>query len=1201
MARRVAFTVIVAATLACGLSAIVPAARAQPQTPSAIPEFSRDIQPLLAANCLVCHGSDESTRMSDLRLDTPAGPLSAVVPGDAASSTLYQRLTARDGLERMPPVGSGLALTEGEIESIRAWIDAGAKLGTGVALVPVMLASDRVMDFDRDVRPILSENCFLCHGPDDSVRQRGLRLDVEEGLFGDRGRFGGPVIVPGASAESALYQRIAEESEHRRMPKAGSGLSLTPNDIETIRVWIDQGAEWEPAWAFVAPVRPEIPAVTDGDWGRNPIDAFVRARLEREGLEPSEVADRSTLIRRASYDLTGLPPTLAEVESYLADDSPDAYEKVVDRLLSSPRYGERMTMRWMDLARYADTHGYHIDSHRDMWPWRDWVIEAYNANMPFDRFTIEQLAGDLLPDPTRAQRIATGFNRNHMINYEGGAIPEEYLVEYVVDRLDTTSTVWMGLTMGCSRCHDHKYDPISQRDFYRFFAFFNNVDEVGLDGMRGNADPFVRVPTLDEGRALAALRGRIVALEAELPEATIAELQEAWEATAQATVPMAPRDDLVAHFELDGDLADASGHYPPALASSTYLAYDDGRIGEAAAFDGETYVELGDGSALDLDAEQAFSIAAWVRPGTRRARYSVVSKIDEQRGYRGYAVSFGPSIVLPRTTIGAHLYFRLIHDWPSSVLSVRTREPLYMGQWQHVTIVYDGSGDAASVLLYVDGEPVEVEIEHDQLNGTIRSAAALRIGGDLHVGSPRPEKGYTGHIDDLRFYARPIDADEIDRLVADLPVRSILDELHAEPSEEPPDGNEEETGLNEVQAEELRDYFLKRYAPPQYRRAHRELQALRSELAALEDTVVTTMVMAEREEPRQTFILRRGDYRDPMDPVSPGTPSALPPMAVGAEPNRLGLARWLVDPVHPLTARVAVNRYWEMHFGTGLVKTLEDFGTRSELPSHPELLDWLATEFVRSGWDVKAMQRLIVTSSTYRQSSRLTPWHAEHDPENRLLSRASRFRLPAEMIRDGALAVSGLLNGAIGGPSVFPYQPADLWKPLAYGAHFTAQSYTPSHGEDLYRRSMYSFWKRTVPPPSLNTFDAPDRESCTVRRPRTNTPLQALVLLNDPTFVEAARFLAQRMIVEAVANPADRVRFAYRLTAARQPSTTELGVLVEVARGQLDEYRDDPEAASQLLTVGEGGYDPGHDPIELAAWANVAGIIMNLDETITRE
>ena len=507
-----------------------------------------------------------------------------------------------------------------------------------------------------------------------------------------------------------------------------------------------------------------------------------------------------------------------------------------------------------------------------------------------------------------------------------------------------------------------------------------------------------------------------------------------------------------------------------------------------------------------------------------------------------------------------------------------------MFRWQHVAIVYDGSRQAAGVQLYVDGRPVEVVIEHDSLEGTIESASVLRIGGDLHVGSDRPVDGYAGLVDDLRFYARKIEAYEIDRLVTDLPVRSILDEIHTDRSEEPVGESEEQTDLREVQDEELRDYFLTRHAPPQYRRAHRQLKTLRSELAALEDTVVTTMVMAEREEPRQTCILRRGDYRNQTDPVSPGTPSALPPLPAGAEANRLGLARWLVDPGHPLTARVTVNRYWEMYFGTGLVKTLEDFGTRSELPSHPELLDWLATEFVRSGWDVKAMQRLIVTSSTYRQSSRLTPWHAEHDPENRLLSRASRFRLPAEMIRDGALAVSGLLNGAIGGPSVFPYQPADLWKPLAYGAHFTAQSYTPSHGEDLYRRSMYSFWKRTVPPPSLNTFDAPDRESCTVRRPRTNTPLQALVLLNDPTFVEAARFLAQRMLAEAGADPADRVRFAYRLTAAREPSTTELGVLVEAAQGQLDEYRDDPEAAHQLLTVGEGSYDPGHDPIELAAW-----------------
>ncbi len=816
------------------------------------------------------------------------------------------------------------------------WPLAQPEVSADAAPAAAAQPADRIVDFDREVRPILSDSCFACHGPDERRRRRGLRLDVAEGPFSDRGRYGGPVVVPGNATDSLLYQRITNEDASRRMPR-GSAVTpqspLTDAQIETIALWIDQGAEWKSHWAFVAPERPEVPAVSDADaaagWSVNPIDAFVLDRLRREDLEPSEPADRTTLIRRLSYDLTGLPPTPQEIDAFLADDAddaPDAYERVVDRLLASPRYGERMAMRWLDLARYADTHGYHIDSHRDMWPWRDWVIDAYTRNLPFDTFTMEQLAGDLLPDATRDQLIATGFNRNHMINFEGGAIPEEYQVEYVVNRLDTTSTVWMGLTMACSRCHDHKFDPIRQRDFYRFFAFFNNVDEVGLDGQRGNAEPFAQVPTPSQDRAHTALGAEIAATEVRLPEDEIAQLLDAWQADALSTVPTESKAGLVGHFELDGHLADTSGHYRHAEASSEFLRYTGGRIGRAASFDGETFLEL-DADSFDLNGSEPFSIATWVRPASRLASYAPLSKVDADQGYRGYALSFDPSIVLPGTNMGSRLYFRLIHDWPDDVLSIRTRDPLLIAAdgiqpheaWYHVAVVYDGSRRASGLQFYLNGELLgddAIDVEYDSLTGSTATSAPLRVGTNLHVGEPPAEKGFSGQIDDLRFYDRPLTADEAARLAIDLPIRSIV-ATDAEERTEPQDA-------------ELRDYFLSRHAPETLRTTWADLRDLLDRQAALDAVVTTTMVMHEREERRETFILRRGDYRNQTDPVTPGTPAALPPMPPGAPANRLGLAQWLVDPSHPLTARVAVNRYWQMYFGTGLVKTAENFGTQGE-------------------------------------------------------------------------------------------------------------------------------------------------------------------------------------------------------------------------------------------------------------------------------
>lgn len=1050
----------------------------------------------------------------------------------------------------------------------------------GLPFVWAAAPGGKKIDFDRDVRPILSDRCFTCHGPDEKKRMVDLRLDTKEGLFANRG--GTAVVIPGDAKNSRLYQRISHEKRPLQMPPPVAGEPLTDKQIETIRRWINEGAEWEMHWAYVAPKRPELPEVQNKSWPRNPIDYFVLARLEQEGLKPSVEADKPTMLRRLSLDLTGLPPALEELDAFLSDRSPDAYEKQVDRLLASPRYGERMAMEWLDLARYADTHGYHIDSHRDMWHWRDWVVNAFNRNLPYDRFTIEQLAGDLLPSPTPEQLIATGFNRNHMINFEGGAIEEEYLVEYVVDRVETTSNVWLGTTMGCARCHDHKYDPIKQRDFYRMFAFFNTVDEEGLDGRRGNAEPVLQLPSPEQKAQLNALEAEIEAKEKAFPEEEVARLQAKWEQTRLETMPKPSTEGLVAHYEMEGSLVDTSGGYRHGRKVRGEVTFGGGKVGKSASFSGEAHFQFGD--AGDFDGASPFAIALWVNTSGKQSQI-VFQKLDESDSRRGYELEFSDFEPLPDLKRGQHGTFRMIHQWPEQVLQIRTKE-LVVQEWRHVAINYDGSGKAQGLTLYIDGEPVEVAVVKDNLGGPIRTPSPFEL-GSKRTGNPTK-----GRIDDLRFYARQLAVGEIEHLAIHEPVRAILAGVTPRPKKE--------SALEEFERD-LRDYFLRYDAPEGLRSQYIELEDLRARCKELVKHIPTTMVMQGMEEPRETFILGRGDYRNRGDKVAPGVPSFLPPMPADAPANRLGLAKWLVDPSHPLTARVAANRFWQIYFGTGLVKTAEDFGSQGEPPSHPELLDWLATEFIRSGWDVKAMQRLIVTSAAYRQSSRVSPELLERDPENRLFARGPRFRLKAEIVRDNALAIGALLNGEMGGPSVFPYQPPGLWEDVAYGDVYSAQAYTPSHGKDLYRRSMYTFWKRTASPPSLVTFDAPDREKCIARRARTNTPLQALVLLNDPTFVEAARALAQRMLEEAGHSPGERINYGFRLATARRPDSKERQVLRDLAERQLAHYRRSSEDAQGLLGVGESKYDSRLDAGELAAWTTVAGVILNLDEVITKQ
>jgi len=1030
------------------------------------------------------------------------------------------------------------------------------------------------IEFNRDIRPILSEHCFACHGPDDNKRKAGLRLDAKDHAF-KPAKSGTVVINPGQPDQSEIIRRLTTADDDDRMPPAKVGSRLKPAQIDLFRRWIADGARYQPHWSFIAPNRPALPVVeSHKPESRNPIDPFIGARLDCENLSLAPEADGATLIRRVTLDLTGLPPTPAEVDAFLGDKSPRAYEKVVDRLLGSPRYGERMALDWLDAARFADTHGYHIDSGRDMSPWRDWVIGAFNRNLPFDRFTIEQIAGDLLPNAAQDQRIASGFNRNHMINFEGGAIPEEYHTAYLVDRVNTTATVWLGLTIACAQCHDHKYDPLTQRDYYRLYAFFNSVPENGLDGREGNAPPLMKVLSPEQAKGQARLKAILASAEKQLQraETNLPAAQADWERLARDKMPdqFEPKN-LIARFPLDGEAgwrsqdggvskAGIGGDKPEA-------EWVEGKVAKALKLKDGKFVEAGE--LAGFERTQAFSFGGWVKPDGD-ANGVVIAKLDERREHRGYDLLLADGKV----------FVHLIHKWTNNVLRVSTRESLPKNKWSHVFATYDGSGKAAGVKIFVNGKAAPLTVTHDTLTGSILTPATL------HLGKRATGSAFSGALDEVRIYRRALAPAEVARL-ANWPAFEFVRIPPAQRTEE--------------EAAAVTKLFRQGFSR-ELRQADDRLAKAREALKEFEGKLPTTMVMQELEKPRDTFMLTRGQYDQPGEKITPGVPEALSPLPAGAPANRLGLAQWLVAPENPLTARVLVNHYWLMFFGHGLVNTPENFGAQGEWPSHPGLLDWLAVEFRECGWDLKALQRLIVTSATYRQSSAVSRELAEHDPDNRLHARGPRFRLPAEFLRDQALAVSGLLDPRIGGASVSPYQPPGLWEELMArgdGDKWTAQKYVQSHGPDLYRRSMYTFWKRTSPPASLATLDAPDREVCLVKRPRTNTPLQALTLLNDPTFVEASRKLAERVML-ASRKDEDRLALAFRLATARAPKPAETRVLLDLYHAQLADYRTNPSAAAQLLGVGESPAHSKLDAAELAAWTMVSSAILNLDEVLTK-
>ena len=1050
--------------------------------------------------------------------------------------------------------------------------------------LPRARAASAPVDFQRQVRPILSDNCFLCHGPDQSTRMVGLRLDTKEGAMGMR-KNGAP-IVPGKPDESLAIKRIFAEKADMRMPPVSSHRSLTPEQKETLRRWIEQGAPWKEQWAFITPVRPRLPAIKAKQWPRNPIDQFVLAKLEGKGLAPAPEADRRTLIRRVALDLTGLPPTPAEVQAFVKDKSPRAYEKVVDKMLASPRYGEHRARYWLDAARYADTQGIHMDNYREMWPYRDWVINAFNRNMPFDRFTIEQIAGDLLPQATLEQKIASGFHRCNVTTSEGGSIPDEVAAMYAKDRADTTGAVWMGLTVGCATCHDHKFDPISQKDFYAITAFYRNTTQNPLDGNIPDTPPVIVVPRPEDEKQWLELNQQRAVWQQRLADAKTAAnggFEAGLPSLLGAAAELPPRlgsPALEVKVDAEPHLLREKQSAPIALPEQVSIGDGPVSTEKALHFGKNAFVALP--NLPEIDSDRAFTIGASVYLPNAKGNYVVASQfepepqekakdgVDRRRGWIIEIGSQGPSIKLS----GGNQRYLSAKPGPDYVLPG--------DRWYHLVFTYDGSRERSGLAVYVNGHYVPTYGTGDDiypLQASVRTASPLKLGND--------KKAFfeNGAIADFRVWAREADAREAELLSLSAQIAAAATKSAVQ--------------LSDAEKDALRTYyFYERNAAT--REMVERLRKIDLDRRAIALRGATTMVMQDRSDSKPVaHILKRGQYDQPGAEVQPNVPAVLPPMAASLPRNRLGLAQWLVDPANPLTSRVTVNRYWQEIFGTGIVKTTEDFGSQGEPAVNPELLDWLAVEFRDSGWDTKKMFKLMVTSAAYRQAATVTPEKIQQDPDNRLVSRGPRFRMDAEMVRDYALAASGLLTPALGGPSVKPYQPERIWETVAM-ENSNTKNYKPDQGDKLYRRSLYTFWKRSAPPPSMDIFNAPSRETCTVRRERTDTPLQALVTMNDTQFVEAARNLAQNALRSGRGNLDREVNFLTSRLLARSFDAKELAI----ARHSYEEYRAyydaHPADAEKLLDVGASKADPRLSKPEFAALTMVANEVMNLDEVLNQ-
>jgi hypothetical protein len=1012
-----------------------------------------------------------------------------------------------------------------------------------------------------------------------------VRLDNREGAFATRKD--GTIIVPGKPDESLLIKRVLSDNPAYRMPPVFAHKTLTAAQKDILRRWVAQGATWKEHWAFVAPVRPPLPEVKDSSWVRNPIDRFILAKLEANHLQPAPEADRGELIRRASLDLIGLPPTPAEVEAFVKDRSPNAYEKVVDRLLASPHYGEHLGHYWLDAARYADTQGLHIDNYREMWPYRDWVIKAFNHNMPFDQFTVDQLAGDLLPNATLDQQIASGFERCNVTTNEGGSIPAEVEAMYARDRADTMGTVWLGLTVGCATCHDHKFDPIAQKEMYALTAFFRNTTQYPLDGNVPDTPPIVTVPPDQDRQKWDELEKQRANLEQTLataengPNAAFESWLRSPERRQMAT-PFASSELLDVSLKNQAQIVRSGQVEPVTLSAGVTLGDGPPTVGKALHFGKESALKLP--NIPEIDTDKPFTVAAWVMMPKANESYSIASQIESKK--EGDSTKrWGWSIAISTNNTEPSMPTITLEGNNEKYISARPAPDygLKPGIWYHLIFTYDGNRSERGLRIYVNGNVVPSYGTGDDLaplETSIRTTTA-----PLYLGNRDKEFFEGGAIAGFRVLNRHTDEQDAKLLFA-------ADTVEAARRKEIPD-------LSESDREALLTYYAANVDP-----ATKDTIAQLHEVDAARYEIVRrsaiTFVQQERTDTKPVaHVLYRGLYDQMRDEVHPNTPAVLPPMPQSAPRNRLGLAEWLVNPVNPLTARVTVNRFWQHLFGTGLVKTAEDFGSQGEPPSHPELLDWLAVEFRESGWDVKRTIRLMVTSAAYRQSAIATPEKIEHDRDNRLLSRGPRFRMDAEMIRDYALSVSGLLVPKIGGPSVKPYQPPKVWETVAMDVSNT-RFYKPDTGDGLYRRSLYTFWKRSAPPPSMDIFDAPSREECVVRRERTDTPLQALVTMDDPQFVEAARVLAQNALLASHGSVDREMSYMASRLLARKFDDKERAVVLRSYRDYLAYYQSDPGDATKLLSVGESKPVATLPAPKVAAMTMVANELMNLDEVLVK-
>jgi hypothetical protein len=1026
------------------------------------------------------------------------------------------------------------------------------------------------LEYNRDVRPILAENCFACHGPDSAARKADLRLDQREAAIT------AGAITPEKADESELLHRVLSTDPEQVMPPPLTKKQLTADQKETLRRWINEGAAYQPHWSLIAPVRPPLPAVKNAGWCRNPIDYFVLARLEAAGLQPAPEADRRTLARRLSLDLTGLPPKPELVEAFVNDQSPDAYEKLVDELMNMAAWGEHRGRYWLDVARYGDTHGIHIDNYREMWAYRDWVIGAFNRNLPFDQFTVEQLAGDLLPNRTLEQQVASGFNRCNITTSEGGAIAEEYQVLYTRDRVETTSLAWLGTTAGCAVCHDHKFDPLTQREFYELAAFFNNTTQNAMDGNIKDTPPVVFVPRAEDCPRWDALVGDLGEARKHVADRRGAARPDfdGWLAAAkpEALAGLLSSEGLRFYAELNGggdnSFAAAFDGQPRTIATSAQLTWQPGHVA-AQALQSKPGVVAEIADVGDLEKDQAFSYGAWVKLASIEGSGAIFARMDDQHDYRGW------DLWMQGGRVGCHI----INKWPDDALKVVSNNPIKANEWTHVFVTYDGSAQAAGVKVYVDGQPQPVNVEANKLQNSIRTEVPFKLA----------QRHSTSRLDDMlienvRIYGRALPPGDVQKLAQTTRVAALV----AKPADQ----------RSDAEKNELYDWWLAALDGVSQQLAAK-VGELEKEESSIKSRGTITHVMQEKSDPAMAYVLYRGDYDKRRDPVQPETPDMLPPMPSELPKNRLGLAQWLLLPEQPLTARVTVNRFWQEVFGTGIVRTTGDFGVAGELPTHLELLDWLAIDFRENGWDVKRFFKQLVTSATYRQAAISTPDKLEKDPQNRLLSRGPRFRMDAEMIRDYALAASGLLVGKVGGPSVRPYQPDGVWEAVAMIGSNT-RDYKRDSGESLYRRSMYTFWKRAAPPASMDIFNAPSREVCTVRRERTDTPLQALVTLNDPQFVEAARHLAEVVLKQGGETAESRLDLLARRLLARPWRGEELPV-VQASLAELSAfYQGHVEEAKQLIALGESKPDATLDPALLAAWTMLTNEVMNLDEVLNK-